>query len=150
MPSTKIVKPFICSSAELVHKMYRLQFRRLLQWLISGGCQEYVLVANMVLFFLICSVALSSVVGIILVFVVWIDVLCRHYTHSSTSHYYVIMKTVKLLSVSACYSRAVKIFCPSSFFFVQPWEVIKIYNKTQATIPLQTLKPISLDFKGNF
>ena len=42
-----IVK-FICSSAELVHKMWRLQFHRFLQWFISGECQIYVLVANIV------------------------------------------------------------------------------------------------------
>jgi hypothetical protein len=40
---------FICSSAELVHKMQRLQFCRILQWFISGGLQVYVLLANTVL-----------------------------------------------------------------------------------------------------
>jgi hypothetical protein len=29
---------FICSRVELVHKMWRLQFHRLLQF-VSGGCQ---------------------------------------------------------------------------------------------------------------
>ena len=40
---------FICSSAELVHKMQRLQFYRFLQWFISGELQVSVLLANMVL-----------------------------------------------------------------------------------------------------
>jgi hypothetical protein len=43
-----IVK-FVCSSEELVHKMWRLQFYRFLQWFISGGCQVYGMVANAVL-----------------------------------------------------------------------------------------------------
>ena len=38
---------FVCSSAELVRMMRGLEFRRFLQRLISGGCQFYVLVANM-------------------------------------------------------------------------------------------------------
>ena len=35
------ITKFICSSAELVRKIQRLQFRRIfIQWFISGGCPE--------------------------------------------------------------------------------------------------------------
>ena len=37
---------FICSNVELVHTMLRLEFYRFLQWLIPGGYQVYVLLAN--------------------------------------------------------------------------------------------------------
>jgi hypothetical protein len=40
---------FVCSSAELAHKLQRLQFYRFLQWFLSGGLQVYILLANMVL-----------------------------------------------------------------------------------------------------
>jgi len=46
---TDIVR-LVCSSAELVHKMWRLQFYRFfLQWFTSGGRQFYVSVADTVL-----------------------------------------------------------------------------------------------------
>jgi hypothetical protein len=37
---------FVRSSSELVHKIRRLKFRRLIQWFKSGGCLVYVSVAN--------------------------------------------------------------------------------------------------------
>lgn len=46
--SSDIVK-FVCRSAELIHKMRTLQFNRFLQRFISGGCQAYMLLANLVL-----------------------------------------------------------------------------------------------------
>jgi hypothetical protein len=39
----------VCSSAELVRKMWSLQAYRFVQWFVSGGCPIYVLVAKKVL-----------------------------------------------------------------------------------------------------
>jgi len=47
-----IVK-LVFSSGKLVHKMRRLNFYRILQWFISGGCQGYVLVVNTVLLLIV-------------------------------------------------------------------------------------------------
>jgi len=38
----------VCSSTEMVRAVLRLWFQRFLQWFISGGCQVYILMANIV------------------------------------------------------------------------------------------------------
>jgi hypothetical protein len=43
------ITKFVCSSAELVHKMQMLYFHRFLQWFMAGGCQVHALVAKKVL-----------------------------------------------------------------------------------------------------